>query len=169
MIYRLLCSPPAVATSLEDEYQVRSRDYIGAALILLALLPITNGSKLLVALNAFMQESTLRTAKVIDHVSLVSQDNKTESRAVYSVVEFLDDNGMQRSAKTNVARYPAPSKIGEQIVIRTHNTQLDDVRVDSFAGLWFESAFYLVPGFLTLVPGFLVIWRQRKFRVARKA
>jgi len=116
-----------------------------------------------------MQESTLRTAKVIDHVSLVSQDNKTESRAVYSVVEFLDDNGMQRSAKTNVARYPAPSKIGEQIVIRTHNTQLDDVRVDSFAGLWFESAFYLVPGFLTLVPGFLVIWRQRKFRVARKA
>lgn len=46
MIYRLLCSPPAVATSLEDEFKVRSKDYIGAALILLALLPITNGSKL---------------------------------------------------------------------------------------------------------------------------
>ncbi|MFK7859826.1 MAG: hypothetical protein AB8B64_13445 [Granulosicoccus sp.] len=140
---------------------MNSKRYIGAGLILAAMLPLSNGSRLLSAQNTFMQESTQRTAFVVDHVPEVSMGKSKPNRAVFSVVEFIDDDGIRRTASTNVSSYPAPNVLGEEIEVRIHHTRKDDVRVVSFTGLWFESAFYLVPGFLTLIIGVMLAWRKR--------
>lgn len=110
-----------------------------------------------------MQESTQRRAVVVDHAPETTLGRSSANRAVFSVVEFVDDEGTRRTAQTNVSSYPAPNAIGEEIEVRIHHTRLDDVRVVSFTGLWFESAFYLIPGFLTLLIGFaLVLKKSRK-------
>ncbi|MFK7993880.1 MAG: DUF3592 domain-containing protein [Granulosicoccus sp.] len=141
---------------------LNSKRYIGAGLILAALLPLSHGSRLLSAQNTFMQESIQRTANVIDHAPEAGDRTGQIKRAVSSIVEFTDDTGERRTANTNVASYPPPTDIGDQIEVRIHHTRLDDVRVVSFTGLWFESAFYLVPGLLTLLVGIYLAWSQRK-------
>lgn len=139
-----------------------SKSYIGTGLILASILPLSHGSRLLSAQNTFMQESTQHNASVVDQVPMDSDNTGTVNRALLSVVEFVDDTGARRTAKTNVASYPAPNAIGDEINVRIHNARLDDVRVVSFSGLWFESAFYLVPGFLSLAIGLLILWNNRK-------
>ena len=136
-----------------------SSRYIGAALALVSLLPLSNGSRILTAQNTFVQSSSVHNATVVDHQ--VKDANGSNSE-VFSIVEFVDDNGTRRTATANVASYPPPNAIGDEISIRAHRIRADDVRVVSFAGMWLESSFYLMPGFLTLAMGIFLIVRKRK-------
>ncbi len=146
---------------MNQALNMNSRRYLGAGLILAALLPLSNGSRILSAQNEFVQASSVHNATVIDHVLKAPARAETVNSEVFSVVEFVDDNGNRRKATTNISSYPAPNAIGEEISVRVHRTQPDDVRVVSFAGLWLESSFYLVPGILTLAIGILLIMRKR--------
>lgn len=139
-----------------------SRRYLGAGLALAALLPLSNGSRILSSQNAFVQASSIHKATVVNHERREVAQATTSNNEVFSVVEFVDDEGIRRTAKTNISSYPAANAIGDEITVRVHRTQPKDVRVVSFAGMWLESSFYLVPGFLTLAIGILLIVRKRK-------
>lgn len=141
---------------------LNSKRYIGAALIFLSLLPLSHGSQLLGAQLTYIQESSVREAIVVDHASKAGPRAQGSNVELIPVVEFVDDDGTRRTAKTNVASYPAPNAIGEQVSVRVHHTRPDDIRLVSFAGLWLESAFYLVPGLLTLALGIFVMLRKSK-------
>lgn len=139
-----------------------STRYLGAGLMLASLLPLSHGSRLFSAQSAYVQQSSERTARVVDHIVNAASRPASGNKEVFSIVEFSDDDGNGRTARTNVASYPPPSAVGDEILIRTHHTRTDDVRVASFAGLWLESTFYLVPGALTLIAGaWLVMKKQR--------
>lgn len=139
-----------------------SRRYLGVGLALAALLPLSNGSRILSSQNAFVQASSIHNATVVNHERREVTQATTSNNEVFSVVDFVDDEGIRRTAKTNISSYPAPNAIGDKITVRVHRTQPKDVRVVSFAGMWLESSFYLAPGFLTLAIGILLIVRKRK-------
>lgn len=130
-------------------------------LVAASLLPLSHGARLYSAQNTFVQESVSSQAVVVDLQPAAPEPGKARSSEVYSVVEFTDDSGTRRQARTNVGSYPALHDIGEQINVRFHLQNKDDVRVESFTGMWFESAFYLIPGLLCLVGGFLMIYTSR--------
>jgi len=139
---------------------LNTKRYLGAAgLILASMLPLSHGSRLFNAQSAYLQQSSERTARVVDHIVNTDRRPAANNHEVFSVVQFTDDDGNSRTARTNIASYPPPSAVGDEILIRTHHTRTDDVRVASFAGLWLESAFYLVPGALSLIAG---VWLMMK-------
>lgn len=141
--------------------QITSRQSLGIALCVAALLPLSHGARQLAEQNLFVQESVLRQAWVVDHVNKVRRPGEKNTNEVHSVVEFIDDNGTRRSEKTNVASYPPQHAIGDEIQIRYHRTQTGDVRDATFAGLRFESAFYLIPGLITLTGGLLLFFKRK--------
>lgn len=138
---------------------LNTKRYLGAGLILASVLPLSHGSRLFNAQSAYLQESSERTARVVDHVVNADRRPAARNHEVFSVVQFIDDDGNRRIARTNIASYPQPSAVGDEILIRTHHTRSDDVRVASFAGLWLESVFYIVPGALSLIAG---AWLMKK-------
>lgn len=141
---------------------LNSKRYFGAALIIAALLPLTHGAELAGTQNTYMQQSSARQATVIDHAIARAPRTSDTRPEVFLVVEFVDDNGTRRQSKTNVASYPPSNAIGEQVVIRVHHTQPNDVRLASFSGLWLESAFYLIPGLLTFALGMLLFLKKNR-------
>ncbi len=74
----------------------------------------------------------------------------------------MDDDGNPHLALANVSSYPAPYAIGEQLNILVHQDEPENIRVASFAGLWFEVAFYLIPGLLALSGGLLMLLRRKR-------
>lgn len=139
-----------------------STKYLGIALIVASLLPLSHGSKLLSSQYIFIEESTSRQAVVVGMAGddLALGEKKTNHS--YSVVEFTDDEGTSRTARTNVGSYPPQHSIGAGVGIRFHRSKKNDVRIDSFTGLWLESAFYLIPGIATLLGGFGLMLSARK-------
>ncbi|MFK7856901.1 MAG: hypothetical protein AB8B79_22490 [Granulosicoccus sp.] len=135
---------------------------LGFGLIIASLLPLSHGAQQFSAQNKFMQESTARLATVVGLDAADPAPGKKASVELYSVVEFTDDEGARRTARTNISSYPAPHTIGEEINIRFHHTKKDDVRVASFTGLWFQTAFFVIPGLITLLGGVALIRSGRK-------
>ena len=135
---------------------------LGIALIVVSLLPLSNGSKLFSAQKTFFEESTASRATVVALVGAKPRENKKNSTNVYSVVEFTDNEGTRRTEQTNVGSYPAAHSIGEEIDILFHPDKREDVRIASFTGLWFESAFYLIPGLAALLGGITMVLSGRK-------
>lgn len=143
---------------------LNSSHYIGGALVAAALLPLSHGAQLYGAQNMYMQNSAQRNATVVNHVYRTQPIASKPYPEVYLVVEYVNDDGMRSIAKTNVSSYPASHTMGEPLTVRVHHTDPGDVRLDSFAGLWLESAFYLLPGLLTLALGLVLIFRKPKAR-----
>jgi len=131
-------------------------------LIVASLLPLSHGSELFSAQRAFLEESVARRATVVGLVSAEPGAPNANSVDVYSVVEFTDDEGSRRAERTNVGSYPAAHFPGEEIDIRFHRSKKNDVRIDSFTGMWFESAFYLIPGVVTFLAGVAMVLSGRK-------
>jgi len=129
--------------------------------MLAALLPLSHGSRLFAAQNAFINQSTQLSGIVVDHVPKPATASKRSGNEVYAVVQFTEVSGAQRQAKANVASYPPTHNIGDTIEVRIHNSVPDDVRIASFTGLWFESAFYLIPGLLTLMAGAFLFFKRK--------
>ncbi len=130
---------------------------LGLGLILIALLPLSNSAKLYSSQQLFVSKSVTRPAIVVEQQS-VSRQNSQE---VQSVVQYTDGGGNQQLALTNVSSYPAPYAIGEQLRILVHQDDPQNIRVSSFTGLWFEVAFYLVPGLLAFSGGLIMLLRQK--------
>lgn len=135
---------------------------LGIGLIMASLLPLSHGANQLSAQKMFAQESSQRRATVVELVEAEPVDGQKHSPNIFSVVEFTDDDGTRRTERTNIGSYPAAHEIGEEIDIRFHLSNEEDVRVASFIGLWFESAFYLIPGFATLLGGIAMTLNGRK-------
>lgn len=138
-----------------------SSRFLGFALIAVSLLPISNGAGLYTAQKAFIAESVARQAIVIGQQPAVTTPGNPRNNEVQSIVEFTDNEGRIATAPTNVSSYPAPFEIGEAIMVRVHTTNTEDVRVDSFTGMWFESAFFLVPGLLFMLGGVYMVRRNK--------
>ena len=139
-----------------------SSRFLGFALIAVSLLPISNGAGLYTAQKAFIAESVARQAIVIGQQPAVTTPGNPRNNEVQSIVEFTDNNGRLTTAPTNVSSYPAPFEIGEAITVRVHTTNTEDVRVDSFTGMWFESAFFLVPGLFFMLGGVYMVRRNKR-------
>ena len=137
---------------------IPSRRSLGLGLILIALLPLSNSAKFYSSQQLFMSESVARQATVVEQQSV----SRTNSQEVQSVVQYMDDNGTRHLALTNVSSYPAPYAIGEQLSILVHQNEPQNIRVFSFAGLWFEVAFYLIPGLLAFSGGLVMLLRRRR-------
>ncbi len=131
---------------------------LGLGLILIALLPISNSAKMYSGQQLFMSESVARQATVVEQQN-VSRKNSQEAQ---SVVQYMDDDGKRHLALTNVSSYPAPYAIGEQLSILVHQDEPQNIRVSSFAGLYFEVAFYLIPGLLAFSGGLVMLLRRKR-------
>ena len=135
---------------------------LGIGLILASLLPLSHGATLFAAQNQFIAESTAARATVVGLESAPPEPGEKSSVNVYSVVEFVDDEGIRRSQRANVSSYPPVHSVGEEIVIRFHRFNSEDVRLASFTGMWFESAFFLIPGLATLLGGIALLLKGRQ-------
>lgn len=130
---------------------------LGVGLILIALLPLSNSAKLYSSQQLFVDESVARQATVVEQQPV----QRKNSQEIQSIVQYTDDDGNQHLALTNVSSYPPPYAIGEQLDILVHRDEPENIRVSSFAGLWFEVAFYFVPGLLALSGGMLMLLRRK--------
>lgn len=131
---------------------------LGLGLTLIALLPLSNSAKLYSSQQLFVDESVARQATVVEQQPV----QRKNSREIRSVVQYTDDDGNPHLALTNVSSYPPPYAIGEQLDILVHRDDADNIRVSSFAGLWFEVAFYLVPGLLVFSGGLRMLLRRKQ-------
>lgn len=129
--------------------------------MLLALLPLSNGARILGAQNEFMQVSQPFDAVVVAQAPANKAKPQRANAETVPVVEFVDISGIRRTAHTNVASYPPAFELGDRITVRVHNSNESDVRVASFTGLWFESTFYLLPGALTFMLGLWLFLKNR--------
>ncbi len=141
--------------------QLTSTATLGLCLIVASLLPLSHGAQLYTAQQAYRDESSARQATVVDLQPDPAATGTDAGKQLYAVVEFTDDNGTRRRARTNVGSYPPPHQIGEIVNIRVHVQKQDDIRINSFTGMWFESVFFLVPGLLSLIAGLFMVFYKR--------
>lgn len=134
---------------------------LGLGLIILSLLPLSRSASLFSEQKQFMAESTTRQAVVIEHRPVSGSSSKTGSGELLPIVEYWDSDGKRQTATGNVSSYPAPHAIGEEIEVLIQPDDPTRVRVLSFTGMWFETAYFLIPGLLAFAAGLLMTWRAR--------
>jgi len=83
--------------------------------MLLALLPLSNGARILGAQNEFMQVSQPFDAVVVAQAPTNKAKPQRANAETVPVVEFVDISGVRRTARTNVASYPPAFELGDRI------------------------------------------------------
>ncbi|MEE9321674.1 MAG: DUF3592 domain-containing protein [Granulosicoccus sp.] len=143
------------------------RKRAGYIALALSLLPISNGVQHYLSVQPFLETAISADAIVVRNQPTNNKSTNARDNALYPVVSFTDDSGRKALAQTNVGSYPAARRQGELLSILYDPTNSLDIRENSFMGLHFEIAFYLVPGILTFLLGlFLVFSTGRKRRNA---
>ncbi|MBX2839596.1 MAG: DUF3592 domain-containing protein [Gammaproteobacteria bacterium] len=135
---------------------------LGLCLLLLGLLPLSNGLGKYRAVQTYVSTSISTDAVVVGYTDKTGVSNPSKTAILYPVVRFSNTLGSEAEATTNVGRYPAAYEIGERVAVRFSIDHPQDVRIDSTTGLWFESLFYLVPGLLMVLTGIWLLIRSRR-------
>jgi hypothetical protein len=134
------------------------RKRAGIIAIALSLLPIASGVRHYLSVQPFLQAAIATNATVIRNEPSNKKKINAKDSALYPVVRYTDDRGMPVVAQTNVGNYPAVRRQGELLAILHDPTNPLDIRENSFMGLYFEAAFYLLPGILTLLLGLALVY-----------